>query len=246
MFMEVFANPLNWVFMGIALMFGIILGIFIKPFVGNQVLKFIPSDHRFIELDIEEETAVSIECKKKKGFPLQRFFKFHPGFTGLAGRIIKKPVTKFLAIQGTAYTWKLEEGVNKLLGSLKDAVRSVWGEEFWSHVPDHQKELLAKAKIDVTVGLDKSPLTPHGMTSVSEEDIHKETDRKAAQTFWEEHGSRLKGQYINMILAGGMGAAIVFALFFLGVLSVPVIEVEIPVLIPAPTPASFLLQLFGR
>ena len=134
MFMEVFANPLNWVFMGMFGMFGIIIGVFIKPFVGNQVLKFIPSDHRFIELDIEEETAVSLECKKKKGFPLQRFFKYHPGFTGLAGRIIKKPVTKFLAIEGTAYTWKIEEGVNKLLGNLNDAVRSIWGEEFYSHV----------------------------------------------------------------------------------------------------------------
>lgn len=244
MFIDVFANPLNWAFMGIFLVVGIAVGIFVKPFVGNQVMKFIPADHRFIDLDIQEETAVSLECKKKKGYPLQRFFKLHPGFTGMAGKVIKKPVTRFLAIEGTAYTWKIQDGANKFLGSLKDAVRSVWGEEFWSHVPDHQITLLEESRVQVTVGMDKAPITPEGMRHVSEEDIHEETDRKAAITFWSEHGIKMKNQYINMILAGGFGAAIIFALFFLGILQVPV--VEIPVFIPVPTPApQAILTILG-
>jgi hypothetical protein len=244
MFIDVLSNPLNWAFFGIALVIGLALGVFLKPFVGNQVIKIIPTDHRFIDLDIKEETAVSLECKKKKGYPLQRFFKLHPGFTGMAGRIIKKPVTRFLGMEGTAYTWKVQEGVNKLLGSLKDAVRAVWGEDFWSYVPDEQRALLDESRIQVTVGLDESPLTPENMRSVSEEDIKIETDRKAAQTLWAEHGIKLRNQYINMILAGGFGAAIVFALFFLGILSVPVVEVEVPVIIPPA--ADIVFSLLGR
>jgi hypothetical protein len=218
----------------------------LKPFVGNQVIKINPSDHRFMDLDIEEETAVSIQCKKKKGFPQQRFFKYHPGFTGMAGRLIKKPITRFLGIEGTAYTWNIKEGKDILLGTLADAVRSILGEDFWSFIPNEQQQLLDESKIQVTVGLDESPLTPDGMKSISEEDIKVETDRKAAETFWQEHGVRQKGMIINMVLAGGFGAAVVFALFFLGVLSVPVVEV--PVIIPTPTPTPIptaILTLLG-
>lgn len=240
MFIGVFANPLNIAFMGIAMVVGIAVGIFLKPFVGNQVQKYIPADHRFIDFDISEETSVSIECKKKKGFPIQRFFKFHPGFTGMAGRIIKKPVTRFLGIEGTAYTWDIQNGKDLLVGTLAQGVRAVLGEDFWSYVPKNQQKVLEDSKMQVTVGLDESPLTPSGMRSVSEEDIQNEEDRKAARTFWSEHGIKSKNMIINMILAGGTGAAIVFALFFLGILQVPVVEV------PTPPPAGFILQLIGR
>jgi len=242
MFLNVFANPLNIAFMGIALVLGLALGVFLKPFVGNQVIKIIPADHRFIDLDIKEETSVSIECKQKKGFPIQRFFKYHPGFTGMAGRLIKKPITRFFGIEGTAYTWDIQSGIDKLIGSLGDAVRAVLGEDFWSFIPEDQQKTLTDSKMMVTVGLSESPLTPEGMRSISEEDIKVETDRKAAETFWAEHGIRQKGMIINMVLAGGCGAAVVFALFFLGILSVPVVEVQVP----TPTPAAFILQLFGR
>ena len=183
-FVDYFGNPLTWVFTGIFVLVGVLLGIFLKPWFGNQVMKFIPSDHRFIDLDIDEETAVSIQCKKVKGIPLQRFFKLHPGFTGIVGKFLKKPVTRFLGIEGTAYTWRVKTGTQEYLGNLADAVRTVWGEDFWGTVPERQKDMMEESRIQVTVGLDESKITPEGMRVISEEDIKNEEDRQASKTFW--------------------------------------------------------------
>lgn len=227
-FVGYFSNPLSWVFLGIFLLLGILVGVFLRPFVGNQVQKFIPADHRFIDLSIDEETAISVQCKKVKGMPIQRFFKLHSGFTGIVGRFLKKPITRYLGIEGTAYTWEIEAGRWKKLGSLADAVRVVWGERFWGSVPDKQKEKLTESRIQVTVGLDEAPLTPAGMRSISEEDIKSEEDRRASKVFWEEHKSQQKGFYINLILAGGTGFAICAFLVLMGIIRLPTPEAVQP------------------
>ena len=220
-FINYFTNPITLVFTGIFILLGILIGLFLRPWIGNQVMKFIPSDHRFIDLKIEEETAISVQCKKVKGMPIQRFFKLHPGFTGIVGRVLKKAITRYIGIEGTAYTWKIEEGRWKKLGSLSDAIKTVWGIKFWESVPEIQREKLEESRIQVTVGLDKAPLTPAGMRSISEEDIKQEEDRLASQTFWREHGSQMRGYFINLILAGGTGFAICAAMILLGLIKIP-------------------------
>jgi len=244
-FIQYFANPVTWVFTGLFIMIGLLIGLFLRPWMGNQVMKFIPSDHRFIDLKIEEETAISVQCKKVKGMPIQRFFKLHPGFTGIVGKVLKKSITRYIGIEGTAYTWKIEEGRWKKLGSLADAIKTVWGETFWATVPETQKEILEESRIQVTVGLDKAPLTPSGMRSLSEEDIKQEEDRLASQTFWREHGSQMRGYFINMILAGGTGFAICCAMIFLGLFKMPTAAPE-QVQQAAQTGAQILRSLFQR
>ncbi len=214
--------------MGLFIMLGLLIGVFLRPMIGNQVLKFLPKDHRFIDLSIDEETAVSVQCKKIKGMPIQRFFKLEPGFTGIVGRFLKKPITRYLGIEGTAYTWKIESGIWKKLGSLANAVRAEWGEEFYLSIPEKQKKVLEESRIQVTVKLDESPLTPPGMRSISEEDIKQEEDRQASKTFWEEHGSQMKTLFINIILAALGGFGIACLLVMLGILKTPVVVVETP------------------
>lgn len=221
MFVDFFANPMSWVFLGLFTLIGGLVGVFLRPWFGNQVLKFTPADHRFVDLDIDEETAVSVQCKKKKGMPLQRFFKLHPGFTGIVGRFIKKPVTRFLGIEGTAYTWQIESGRWKKLGSLGDAMRTIWGEDFWATVPEKQKAMIEESRIQVTVGLDEAPLTPAGMRSISEEDIKQEEDRQASKTFWAEHGAKIQGFLINILLAGGTGFGVALFLVMIGIIKMP-------------------------
>lgn len=227
-FVQYFANPMTWVFMGVFIMVGLLIGLLLRPWMGNQVIKFMPGDHRFIDLSIDEETSVSVQCKKLKGMPIQRFFKLHPGFTGIVGRFVKKPITRYLGMEGTAYTWQIKSGRYEKLGGLAEALRTVWGEDFFSTVPETQKQKLVESRIQVTVGLDESPLTPEGMRSISEEDIKQEEDRQASKTFWEEHGSQMKGWIINLILAGGTGFGIALALELLGILRIPVITTSAP------------------
>ncbi len=210
-------------------MIGLLIGLFLRP--GNQVIKIIPGDHRFIDLSIDEETSVSVQCKKVKGMPVQRFFKLHPGFTGIVGRFIKKPITRYLGIEGTAYTWQVQSGRWKQLGSLGDALKTVWGPEFYDTIPERQQNMIEESRIQVTVGLDESPLTPEGMRSISEEDIKQEEDRQASKTFWEEHGSQVKGWLINVILAGGTGFGVALLLVMIGIIRMPTGTVT-----PTPTP----------
>ena len=223
-FVGYFTNPLTIVFMALFTMIGLIVGLFLRPWMGNQVQKFIPADHRFMDLAIDEETSISVQCKKKKGMPVQRFLKLHPGFTGIVGRFLKKPITRYLGIEGTAYTWQIESGRFIKAGSLQDSVRALWGEDFYSTVPERQRDMLEESRIQVTVGLDEAPLTPAGMRSISEEDIKQEEDRQASKTFWSAHAGQTKGFYINMILAGGTGFAVCAALIFFGLIRMPTAE----------------------
>lgn len=226
-FAEYFANPMTWVFMGVFVMVGLLIGLLLRPWMGNQVIKFMPGDHRFIDLAIDEETSVSVQCKKVKGMPIQRFFKLHPGFTGIVGRFVKKPITRYLGMEGTAYTWQIKHGRWEKLGSLADALKAVWGIDFFNTVPETQRTKLEESRIQVTVGLDESPLTPENMRSISEEDIKQEEDRQASKTFWQEHGAQMKGFFINLLLAGGTGFGVALALMFLGILRMPVQEVPV-------------------
>lgn len=224
-FTDTFGNLFTDVLFGVFILVGILLGIFLRPFFGNQVLKLHTKDHRLDELDIDEETAISIECKKRKGMPPQRFFKWQPGFTGIAGRFIKKPKTVYLAAEGTAYTQRMKGGDVRM--RLAEAIRTLWGEAFCSTIPQKQAQLLEDSRIGVTVNIAEE-LTPKGMRTISEEDIKSEEDRKAAETLWEGKEKKDKGQLINLFLAGGTGAAVVFALFMLGILKTPVIVVPAP------------------
>lgn len=237
-FVEYFSNPLTWVFLGLFVLIGVLIGIFLRPWAGNKVIKFIPADHRFMEMPIDEETAISLQCKKVKGMPINRFFKWHPGFTGIVGRILKKPISLFLGLEGTAYTWKLNEGKWVKVGGLTKALRTVWGEDFWATVPQRQKDLIEADKIQVTVGLDEAPITPEGMRSVSEEDIKQEEDRRASKTFWQEHQPQMKGFIINMLLAGGTGFGIALALQILGILDIAPATPP-----PSPPPAAQIIGM---
>ena len=242
-FIQYFSNPVTWVFTGLFILVGLLIGLFLRPWMGNQVMKFIPADHRFVDLGIDEETAISIQCKKVKGMPVQRFLKLHPGFTGIVGRFLKKAITRYLGIEGTAYTWKIDAGSWHIIGSLAKAVRGLWGEDFWATVPERQRDKLKESRIQVTVGLDKAPLTPAGMRSISEEDIKSEEDRLASQTFWREHGASMKGYFINLILAGGTGFGICAALFLLGIIKMPTAE-PAPVQQVAQSAAGILRSVF--
>ena len=223
-FIDFFANPLSWVFLGIFTGVGLLIGIFLRPWVGNMVIKFMPADHRFVDLSIDEETSISLQCKKVKGMPIQRFLKLHPGFTGIVGRFLKKPITRYLAMEGTAYTWEIENGIWKKLGGLGDVIRSIWGEDFWATVPENKRIIIEDSRVQVTVGLKKAPLTPAGMRSISEEDIKQEEDRRASQTFWNAHTGLNRGYFINLILAGGTGFAVCAAMIFLGLIKLPTAE----------------------
>ena len=107
-----------------------------------------------------------------------------------------------------------------------------------------RKRLLEKSTIQVTVGLAPESLTPPGMREVSEEDIHKEEDREAANTLWHSLRSKDKGWVVNIILAAGLGFAICATLFLLGIFKIPSAAAPTtPITTPGPTNATAFPQV---
>lgn len=212
-FVDFFSNIFNLVMVALFILVGILIGLILKPKAGKHVMKILPRDRRFIDFNIAEENAFSLECESKKGFPPQRFIKLRPGFTGRVGTFLKKAVTRFIGKEGTAYTWKTESAHVKI-GTLADALKGLWGPKFYATIPDRKREELEESKIQVTVDLDDG-LTPENMESVSEEDLLTEQDRKAAETYWQGKKQAEKGEWTRwiFIFVAGMGAMAIASKF---------------------------------
>lgn len=132
---------------------------------------------------------------------------------------MKKPVTRFIAKEGTAYTWRTEQTKEVKIGSLWEAVRLVCGSEFYNAFPPQERAMLEKSGINVTVNLEDG-LKPEGFTAVSEEDIFTETDRKACETYWQGKKQVEKGKYLEMIIIGIAGFGVACALQIMGILRI--------------------------
>lgn len=219
-FFQFFGNIFNVVIGALFCVIGILFGLLFKPKAKNHVTKLIPRDHRFIDFNIIKETAVSLICEIKKGFPPQRFFKLRSGWTGQVGRFLKRTVTKYFGIEGTAYTWKIESGEDIPLGTLSDSLKVVWGEPFYNQVPAKQRELVEESKIGVTVDISSEPLTPKGFRKISEEDIKSEQDRDASETFWKGKKQSTKIRILEYFFIAMTGFAICAVLFLIGILKV--------------------------
>lgn len=209
-FIQIFGNIIADILFAIFLIVGVIAGILWRPGFGNHVRKIIPREHRFVDFAIQDEYACSVECKKQKGFPQQRFFKYAAAFMGQVGKYVKRPAMMFIGKEGTAYTWKEQSGKVEI-GKLNDAVKTVLGQEFYDQIPEEQKALLEESRINVSVDLEEG-LTPEGYTPVSEEDIKTEQDRKASETYWEGKKSTEKPVILNIIITALAGAGVGFIL----------------------------------
>jgi len=183
-FIGIFGNIVFDILLLIFLLIGIIVGILWRPGWANRVIKFMPREYRYVEFPIEHEYAMSIECKEVKGFP-------------------------FLAKEGTAYTWSLRSGKNIQIGKLSDALRTVLGKKFYDLMPEEAKEKLEESKINVTVDLEEGS-TPEGFRPISEEEILREEDRKAAETYWAGKKEAERGAILNTIITILAGVGIGF------------------------------------
>jgi len=190
------------------ILIGILIGLVFKPKAKDQVMKISEKDHRYVDFDVSQENAFSIECESKKGYPMQRFLKHAASYTGVVGRFLKRSRTRFLGKVGTAYTWRpLVDIKGVFIGTLGKALRGVWGDDFYFTVPEDKRKELEESKVNVTVELEPG-MTPEGYKPASEEDFKQEQDRQAAETWWKGKKIAEKGTWMQwmFIFMAGMGA----------------------------------------
>jgi len=107
-------------------------------------------------------------------------------------------------------------GVGEKLGSLADALKIVWEDEFLKEIPKDQLKQIEESKIFVTVDLEPG-LTPEGYEPVAEEDIQSEQDREASKIFGKGLGATTKQQLYQGMLWMALGVAATFILYNVGV-----------------------------
>lgn len=219
-----------------------------KP--SREVMYLRERDRRGQRFGINEETAISLVCRLKRGID-KRFFKWAGSYVFNEGG---KMITRFLGKEGTAYTYKPKQPEGKVgnpgeipstklenvqclhcgevfetelpvvkmgqigerLGSLGNALKNVWGDEFYNEVPEERRKEVEDSKILVTVDLEPG-LTPPGYSPVSEEDINEEQDREAAKIFGKGLGATTKQQLYQGMLWMALGIAITFILYNIGI-----------------------------
>lgn len=221
-FLGYFGNIFNDLMIMVFLLVGVILGIIFRPGWTNAVMKISPTEHRFEEFSIKNESAVSIECDDKKGMPPHRFIKLYPGYIGRTGRFVKRQITRYIGKEGTAYTWKMNDVDEfvKVPGGLATALKTIWGNDVYDQIPDEPRQALENTtNLMVTVDLTEG-LTPEGFRSISEEDIKREEDRQAANTLWQGKLQQVKGELVRTIIIGIAGFGIACALQIIGVLRI--------------------------
>ena len=106
------------------------------------------------------------------------------------------------------------------VGTLKDALVTVCGKEFYETVPDEQKTKIEDGKVFVTVELEPG-LTPEGYSSVSEEDINEDQDRNAARIFARSLAGSTKSELYKGLLWAAVGALLCFIAFNFHVFTAP-------------------------
>jgi hypothetical protein len=227
-FVGFFGNIFNDVMMLVFLLIGIIVGILLRPRWHNTVMKLMPQDRRFVDFDIAQETAISVVCKDKKGYPPHRFLKIAEGFIGDTGFIIKRAVTRYIGKEGTAYLWTVDQDQFKRIeGGMPSYLKNLWGEQTYNEMPEDLRQKVETDKVLVTVDLSDG-LTPPGMRSLGEEDIKREEDRQACETLWAGKRREERGTWISNLIIGLAGFGIACFLMVVGVLKLPVTVVPGP------------------
>lgn len=211
------------------------IGLVFRPKGKPQVMKISEKDHRYVDFNIHQENAFSVECEDKKGYPPQRFLKFAASYTGEVGKFLKRTRTRFLGKEGTAYTWNpLSKGaITKLLKKepkqqevkrktkrkrnpktvdikgvfIGSLARALRG--LWGDEFYFEVPEAKRKELEdskVNVTVElEQGLTPEGYQPATEEDFNEELDRKAAKTWWEGKDLADKGKMSQWLFIFGAG-----------------------------------------
>ena len=216
-FINFFFDIFNIVMILIFLLVGMLVGIILRMYLfrpKNQILYCRERDGRGQEMDVIEEDAISLETNTD---PPLRFYKF-----GRAFNFVKRgrAFTRFLAKEGTAYTWRLlgfggtdeNPGMIELeAGTLYEMLKTKWGKlkkgEFWKSIPEAALDIIRDNQLFVTVGLEPG-ISPKGYQPITESIIKRKSNEDMAELMAEGLKGAIKKGIMDWIFPffSGVGA----------------------------------------
>lgn len=178
----------------------------------GTVILFRPRDKRAEMIPIEREEELIVKCREKDGI-IRRYVK-----AGNSWIINKK--NYFLAVEGTGYTALL----NNITGEtqkleINEVLKSVWGEQMYFKIPEKRRTQLAEAKIMIQIEPKGINALNSDLPLLSSEDLEDKNDSLVLDKLAKSvETAKQKTNYVELILALGSGAALMFILKAAGVL----------------------------
>ena len=169
----------------------------------KSIMVIQPASKRFFDLLITRETENTLEAKRR-GIP-HRYFKSGPGWSG------EKGVTRFLGIEGNAYTAIVVDDKPAKTLRLSQALRILWGEYYDKKLPNEQKQILEHHVFGVTVQPDAVPSEDKKMT-ISAENVDKENIKIAMDAQGKRLKKKGKTDYMTLFYGSCIGGFIVYVL----------------------------------
>jgi len=210
MFEWFFNNPfVFWGTIALLLVAVSIIAIYWRFRPTKEVLSIDESDNTGKQLKIIKETSPTIYCEENR--------RFHRFKRAINFNVHGKHITRFLSKRGTAYTKSLEGGKEIKIGSIYDALETIWGADLLNKLKDEYLKPLKSSIIWVTVQLEET-ITPTGYAPMKDEDIRKQADENMAGLIGRKVGKQLTKDYLMIIMSMIAGMAILFFIKFLGIL----------------------------
>lgn len=192
--------------------------VLLKP---KTVVDFlIVRDRRGKTLKVMKENDIGLTCKKMDG-KTYVIFKSPNGigytFTG-GGRVI----TKFLAMEGSAYTSVTQDGPIEVKVTLLNYLKQIWGDKFfpafYSSLPRDQKEALDTDTIGVTVEVE--PVTGPAGSGATTAAIAIDEKRQLIEIILEKAKDRRKlgASVMQSLMPGLIGALLMYFMMMQGVI----------------------------
>ena len=175
-----------------------------NPFVQSSggkksIIVFSPKDKRAKEIRIKEETETRLDCGKVGTVDI-RYYKTGPGWNFPGG------VTKFVGIDGTAYTSLIVDDKPRNV-TLSEALRVLWGPTAYDKMPPSLKDPLEKHRFGVTIKPEEVP-TEDKTLKINAEDRDKENIKAAMDELRHNMKNKHKIDWQTLLL-GAMGGIIV-------------------------------------
>jgi len=167
-----------------------------KKMPSKEVLLLRPRDMRGLHVPVTKETDIGLTCKKVKGVP-RAFLKAGPAWTFAKGG---KITTRFLGIEGTAYTAVVKSG-KKIISTLAETVHLLWGDDFYSKIPKKQKDQIEKTKWGVTVEVEKVRKDDDTRST----DIHQDDDETVLSAIAKVQKSTKKAEIYQFLIGLAIG-----------------------------------------
>lgn len=181
----------------------------IKPVKQVELLR--PRDRRGRTLNVGKETDLMLECKKVNNI-VYRFIKAGSSYVFSKGG---RMVTKFFAMEGTAYT-ALARGDELVKVSVADFLRNMWGDKFYDAIPTPQRKKVENDVVGITIEVEPIDIDEHELASLKSTDLDTEGDSLVLEKLAKTQKPSTKQNIYQFMVGAAVMASIIFFLMIKG------------------------------